>query len=84
MICQKTEKQIEGIKEDLMTIKEMRPGSLTLQTRKKKDVYKSYWHLSYTHQGKNNPSQSVSQQLESIQATLFRCCSFCPSLAEFV
>lgn len=48
----KIENKIEKIKNRLMSIKEMRPGSLTCQQRKSKEKYGSYWQLSYTHLNK--------------------------------
>ncbi len=46
------EKEIQDLKQEIMDLGDMRPGSLSIQTRKTKDRYGSYWHLSYTHQGK--------------------------------
>ena len=46
------EKRIEKIKNQLVDIKEMRPGSLTCQQRKSKEKYGAYWQLSYTHLNK--------------------------------
>jgi len=44
------EKKIKIIKNKIMCIEEMRPGSLTRQYRKsrKDESYGSYWSLSYT------------------------------------
>jgi hypothetical protein len=44
------EARIEHIKHELFTIGEMRPGSLTKQSRARKD--RSYYQLSYTHKMK--------------------------------
>lgn len=48
------EEAIQKIKREIGAIGEMRPGSLSRQVRKSKDKYGSYWHLSYTHQGKGH------------------------------
>ena len=45
---------IHGIKQKIGALGDMRPGSLSKQTRKSKDKYGAYWHLSYTHQGKGH------------------------------
>ena len=50
----KIEKQIRAIKRELMEIGEMRPGSLTCQKRKRKEMYGEYWQLSYTHKNKGH------------------------------
>jgi hypothetical protein len=44
-------KRIERIKAELVTINEMRPGSLTEQFRKPDDQ-RGYYQLSYTHAGR--------------------------------
>ena len=44
------EARIRQIKHELLTIAEMRPGSLTKQSRSRKD--RSYYQLSYTHKMK--------------------------------
>ena len=44
-------KRIERIKAELVTIDEMRPGSLTEQFRKPGDQ-RGYYQLSYTHGGR--------------------------------
>ena len=48
----KIEEQIKITKEKLLKIGEMRPGSLSMQSREYKGKYGSYWQLSYTHMGK--------------------------------
>ena len=45
---------IHGIKQEIGALGDMRPGSLSKQTRKSKDKYGAYWHLSYTHRGKGH------------------------------
>lgn len=50
------EKKINDIKKKLMSIEEMRPGSLTQQYRKsrKSESYGIYWSLSYTFNKKGH------------------------------
>ncbi len=43
------EKTIEKIKQELQTIQQMRPGSLTRQYHNPKDKTGAYYQLSYTH-----------------------------------
>jgi len=51
----KIESVIEKLKNELTEIGPMRPGSLSMQTRKKKKkAYGEYWHLSYTYSGKGH------------------------------
>jgi len=47
------EKKIEKIKKLLVTIQQMRPGSLTRQYRNPKDKIGSYYQISYTHKMKS-------------------------------
>ena len=46
-------KQIEGIKQELVGIGEMRPGSLTKQYRDAKEKKWEFYQLSYTHKMKS-------------------------------
>jgi hypothetical protein len=43
------QKRIAAIKQELLSIKAMRPGSLTRQYRNPKDKLGPYYQLSYTH-----------------------------------
>jgi Skp family chaperone for outer membrane proteins len=43
------EKEIRGIKQQLVSIGEMRPGSLTRQYHSPKDKKGAFYQLSYTH-----------------------------------
>ena len=47
------EKKIEKIKQQLVTIQQMRPGSLTRQYRNPQDKSGAYYQLSYTHKMKS-------------------------------
>ncbi len=47
------EKTIEKIKQELQSIQQMRPGSLTRQYRNPKEKTGAYYQLSYTHKMKS-------------------------------
>ena len=47
------EKRIKQIKQELQTIREMRPGSLTCQYHNPKEKTGAYYQLSYTHKMKS-------------------------------
>ena len=47
------EKRIKQIKQELQTIDEMRPGSLTCQYHNPKEKTGAYYQLSYTHKMKS-------------------------------
>lgn len=49
----KVKKQIQKIKQELQTIEEMRPGSLTCQYHSPKDKRGAFYQLSYTHNMKS-------------------------------
>ena len=49
----KIEKQIEKIKQELLGIGEMRPGSLTKQYRNAKEKKWEFYQISYTHKMKS-------------------------------
>ena len=51
--CPKSKKKIEKIKQQLVTIQQMRPGSLTRQYRNPKDKTGAYYQISYTHKMKS-------------------------------
>ena len=50
---QQIEKRIEGIKQALVRIGPMRPGSLTRQYKDPKQQTGAYWQISYTRQMKS-------------------------------
>ncbi len=62
-------RKIKKLKSEMIELGDMRPGSLTKQTRK---WGKSYWQLSYTHRGKggtryvsNKRYPNVKQETEN-------------------
>jgi len=58
-------KEIEGLKSEISEIEEMRPGSLTKQSR---SWGKSYWQLSYTHRGKGGTVYVSEDRYEKVKA----------------
>ena len=64
------EKEIEKIKQQLVTIQQMRPGSLTRQYRKPKDKTGAYYQLSYTHKMKSRTEYVRSGFVDSIEAQI--------------
>ena len=61
------EKEIEKIKQQLVTIQPMRPGSLTRQYRKPKDKTGPYYQLSYTHKMKSRTEYVRAEFVEMIE-----------------
>jgi len=61
------EKKIEKIKQQLVTIQQMRPGSLTRQYRTPKDKVGPYYQLSYTHKMKSRTEYVRSEFVDSIE-----------------
>lgn len=57
-------RQIERIKAELMTLDDMRPGSLSLQSR---SWGGQYWQLSYTHRGKGHTEYVREEKREQVQ-----------------
>ena len=60
----KMEKEIEGIKEELMEIGEMRPGSLSQQYQNPKEKKGPYYQLSYMHKMKSRTDYVRPQFVE--------------------
>jgi hypothetical protein len=67
----KIQKKIEKIKQELLTIGEMRPGSLTLQYQKPKEKKGAFYQISYTHHMKSRTQhvrpEFVTQLQEQIK-----------------
>jgi hypothetical protein len=63
----KIEKKIEKIKQQLVTIQQMRPGSLTRQYRNPKDKTGAYYQLSYTHKMKSRTEYVRSEFVDLIE-----------------
>lgn len=58
------ERKIEKIKRDLAKLGDMRPGSLTVQTR---SWGGEYCQLSYTHQGKGHTEYVPKKQRKQVE-----------------
>lgn len=56
--------QIERIKAELMALDDMRPGSLSVQSR---SWGGQYWQLSYTHRGKGHTEYVREEKREEVQ-----------------
>jgi len=61
------EKTIEKIKQELQTIQQMRPGSLTRQYHNPKDKTGAYYQLSYTHKMKSRTEYIRSEFVPGIR-----------------
>ncbi len=61
------EKKIEEIKQELQTIQQMRPGSLTCQYHNPKDKSGAYYQLSYTHKMKSRTEYVRSEFVPGIR-----------------
>ncbi len=61
------EKKIEKIKQELQTIQQMRPGSLTRQYHNPKDKTGAYYQLSYTHKMKSRTEYVRSEFVPRIR-----------------
>jgi len=56
-------RQIEGIKAELTALDDMRPGSLSVQSR---SWGGQYWQLSYTHRGKGHTEYVREEDREEV------------------
>ena len=65
-LCQ-LERRIEKIKQELQTIQQMRPGSLTRQYHNPKDKTGAYYQLSYTHKMKSHTEYVRSEFVPRIR-----------------
>lgn len=60
-------KRIETIKEELVTIEDMRPGSLTRQYSKPKEKKGEYYQISYTYKMKSKTEYVRSEFVDKLQ-----------------
>src|SRR6266511_3832522 len=63
----KIEQQIGGIKQELMGIGEMRPGSLTKQYRNAEEKKWEFYQLSYTHKMKSKTNYVRAQHVAELR-----------------
>ena len=61
------ERKIQRIKDELMTIQEMRPGKLSQQAHDPEKL-RLYWHLSYTHHMKSRSEYVRPDRLSIVRA----------------
>ncbi len=61
------EKRIEKIKEEILTIGPMRPGSLTCQYKDPKEKTGTYWQISYTRTMKSRSDYVRADSVEGVQ-----------------
>ncbi len=57
-------KKIERLKEKIVRLGDMRPGSLTRQTR---SWGKSYWQISWTHRGKGGTGYVSKEKYREVK-----------------
>ena len=61
------ERRIEGIKKALLEIGPMRPGSLTLQYKDRKQRTGAYWQISYTRKMKSRTEYVRREWVEELR-----------------
>jgi hypothetical protein len=64
---ERTEKQIEGIKRELLTLGPMRPGSITRQYRLPKEKKRPFYQISYTHQMRSHTEYVRPENLSELR-----------------
>ena len=63
----KIEKQIDKIKQDLLNIGEMRPGSLTRQYKNPRKKAGGFYQLSYTHKNQSKTEYVRARYVEDLK-----------------
>jgi hypothetical protein len=64
---QQIQQEIQNIKDELMAIGEMRPGSLTLQYKEPKEKRGPYYQISYTQRMRSRTQYVRSDRVEEIR-----------------
>lgn len=64
---QRTQEKIEGIKQELLTLGPMRPGSITRQYRLPKEKKRPFYQISYTHQNRGRSEYVRPQNLQTLR-----------------
>jgi len=64
------EKKIAAIKEELLTIGEMRPGSLTYQYQKPKEKKGGFYQISYTYRMKSKTEYVKAEFVEDLKTQI--------------
>ena len=78
---QLTEQKIEKIKQLLLEIGDMRPGSLSIQSR---SWGGEYCHLSYTHRGKGHTEYVRKKERKSVEKQVANYRKFRELMQEWV
>lgn len=63
----RTEKQIERIKQQLVELGPIRPGSITKQYRLPKEKKRPFYQISYTHQMKSRSEYVRQENLQALR-----------------
>jgi hypothetical protein len=61
------ERKIAAVKKELMTIGEMRPGSLTYQYQRPKEKKGGFYQISYTYRMKSNTEYVKAEFVEDLK-----------------
>jgi hypothetical protein len=61
------EKQIDRIKQELLKINAMRPGSLTRQYKNPKEKTGGFYQISYTHKNKSKTEYVKAQHVNALK-----------------
>lgn len=63
-------KKIAGVKKELMTIGEMRPGSLTYQYQKPKEKKGGFYQISYTYRMKSKTEYIKAEFVQDLKTQI--------------
>jgi len=80
----KIENKIKKIKQELQTIGEMRPGSLTLQYQKPKEKKGPFYQISYTHHMKSRTQHVRPEFVKELQEQIKNYKQFKELMTEWV
>ncbi len=64
------EKKIAGVKKELMTIGEMRPGSLTYQYQRPKEKKGGFYQISYTYRMKSKTEYVKAEFVQDLKTQI--------------
>lgn len=63
----RTEDQIKRIKQEVLDVGPMRPGSITKQYRLPKQKKRPFYQISYTHQGRSHSEYVRPENLNALR-----------------
>lgn len=63
----RAEKQIEGVKQELLALGPMRPGSITQQYRLPKERERPFYQISYTHRMRSHSEYVRPENLDALR-----------------